>query len=754
MRLDALVHRQDACETAPVTETPRAPGDKALLACSMREPGLARVVTRKNAIAAAVIALAAAALLLLGALTPPAASGKTLGELITDAARAKVCTCPKNLCAAKVGPDVDASPDLNMWMARILTEGFLGDGNADYGRVMGLSEPEYITLGDALLQETPLLISSAAWTALENGVSVNTKSVYEALIIDYLAFDLYDTGESDPFDPSVFNEFLVDFYDFDLTMIGDYMRDTGLLDSSVMTGETLDPKTPIDPQLEAADSISFGLQQLQILDKDLIKPYVESLVSAATIANAAEERIYLLQCMRGDIMKSSNPDYALVDAIDEVVGCYYQAAESYFKTQQFNSMTKTVWDEMLGLLALENPVFEGIKLAASALDVLCGNDTRATNNLRLAMVYTVGLYAKTSLQNAHMTYLPYRGASDEVERAAAKGFVSCYYGYLEFQLFATDLAKDWIEANANLNFGSLSNVIWSRQNSDNARFANEQCDHDAWTYSTYLKNLATNTQIYLNLYTQDCDCGCQKVSFSQRSDDAGRQDAADDAGKDGDDPSGSSRSVDSEETDSGEPQDVPEIDYSIERHASDEPDSDSEADDAAVTPQVDADAGERDQLVSPDDPDSVFYLRNANGDDVVRVTLATGYDRFETISKEHRYVYEKSPDAGHGGIFCTVHYSEITMEEFFEAADEYFLDPEAHSVVEHDDTINGRRVIWHVVTDGTGDWRQTSYFAWLTDGVTKVSVEYYGPDTAEDPDATDLMTEALFLEAVSRVEFL
>ena len=223
--------------------------------------------------------------------------------------------------------------------------------------------------------------------------------------------------------------------------------------------------------------------------------------------------------------------------------------------------------------------------------------------------------------------------------------------------------------------------------------------------------------------------------------------------------SGSSRSSASEGTDSGGSQvapdegaerdgrqDTPEIDYSLELHAGDDPDGDEGTDGVTEAAQPSGDAGDRDQAAASTDADSVFYLRDAAGVDAVRITLATGYNRFETISSEHRYVYEKSPDPSLGGIFCTLHYSEITMDEFFAAADEYFLDPDNHSVVVHQDSINGRDVVWHVVTDGSGEGRLTSYFAWLTDGTRKVSVEYYGPDTAEDPDAVDLMNEE-FIQA-------
>ena len=153
-----------------------------------------------------------------------------------------------------------------------------------------------------------------------------------------------------------------------------------------------------------------------------------------------------------------------------------------------------------------------------------------------------------------------------------------------------------------------------------------------------------------------------------------------------------------------------------------------------------------------DDPDSSYCLRDASKTDAVRIRRIAGYDYFDTISREdRRYVYEKSHDDGLGSIFFMLHWSEITEDEFFASADELFLNPDDHSVAVNEGTVNGMPFVWHVVVDGTDGGHRTSYFAWLTDGARKVTVEYYGPD---EPDAADLMTEDLFLEAVASVEFL
>ena len=516
----------------------------------------------------AVIALVivAAVAVALYALAPSMANGKTmLDRIMGDVAHDKVCTCAKNVCAAKVGPDVEGSPDLNTWMACVLSEGFDGSGFSDYAnmtrRITEQRYPEYIVLGESLLDNSPLLIASNLFLTLKNGTPLNKKAVYEAVLIDYLAFSVYDTEDNDPFDPSIYSGFLTDSFGIEADVF-----------------EILFPDADL-PSLDVANGFSQYLDQMQVLQENVLETTIQANIDIATARQAAEERIYLLKCVRDDILKSDSPDYDLVNAIDEIVSCYDRATDNlfdtdYFGTQAFDSALSIIWNETLNILSIDNPVFAGIKLAGTALDILFDNTERATSNQRLAMIYTVGHHIQSTLTNAHSIYLPYKGEGGETERAAAKGFVSCYYGYIEYQLYATGQAMSWVNTNAS-------------PNNKDARAAMDACNNDVSFYTTYLHNLAGKTVVYMRLYTTDCTCGCQKTVPTKRRDATDGTAADNTRSNDGDrdDVDGGTSPADTVPPTEPDVPDVPDIDYSIERHAGDEADgADAAVPDAAAEP--------------------------------------------------------------------------------------------------------------------------------------------------------------------------
>lgn len=86
----------------------------------------------------------------------------------------------------------------------------------------------------------------------------------------------------------------------------------------------------------------------------------------------------------------------------------------------------------------KNPVLNAINWGSGALDILFNTSDAASNNLQLALLYTMDCYFKMGLSNLSTSYLANPASVQALE------FSGCFKGYVEFQMYGNQCCKEMV----------------------------------------------------------------------------------------------------------------------------------------------------------------------------------------------------------------------------------------------------------------------------------------------------------------------
>ena len=394
------------------------------------------------------------------------------------------------------------APDYDVWLGNTIRLGLEMNGttygNSMYEIFKDMQEPIYAELGSLILQDVPLMSISSVWNdVIKRDFYNNQKLIYEALLMDYIKYE--NTANSASFDTSQIdraNSYLIElFNELSQKCLEGYPE-----------GDVQNWKPEQFVNLSVEDAVK-SFENLKTMKETVnrvksvagnVRELISLAASLSAMEDAKEEKIQLIKKAREAAASFDNPNTDFISACDEIVGQMESTIidMDYMKTQGIAACMDKLIAKVWGKLCDKNLVLKTIDLGSGAMDVLFNASDAASNNLKLAILYTMDCYFKTALSNASVQYLE--------NKDSAQIFNSCFEGYVEFQMYGNSVAKSWIGSVTD--GGALNHAftyIFYRENLNNASELKNLCDSQNKTRGQILSILEKYQNIYSNLYMKD-----------------------------------------------------------------------------------------------------------------------------------------------------------------------------------------------------------------------------------------------------------
>ena len=339
-------------------------------------------------------------------------------------------------------------PDYDIWLANTLISGFENDGNGLYKVFRNtFGEPVYSLMGAHLMEDEPLVIISTAWSVYLNSEYRNQfaneqKYIYEVLLMEYLKYDSNSSARK------------IDLYNNE-------MKFSIKLFSAITTGvsgsrkDHLNSMTPEEAlrfydNLDWADDLSSALSELKT-GYSTVKELINGISEYKALEQVRNERVALLKAARDACASSSSPNRDFIQAVNELINMIEGSKLQYIQGKSMDYLLEQDLNFLWGQLCNANPVLSGIEFGISGLDMCFDSTNRASNDLKLALLYTVDQYMKMGMMNASTSYL------DEKTSKNAQTFIACFEAYVQFQMYGNKFISTWL--NDYLDGGIFSDII-------------------------------------------------------------------------------------------------------------------------------------------------------------------------------------------------------------------------------------------------------------------------------------------------------
>ncbi len=396
---------------------------------------------------------------------------------------------------------VDTSvPDYNIWMANTLLYGYQNDENSSlYQMFQDFYDPVYKELGGYLLEDEPLVNMSAAWSALLNEEyrgQLTEKYIYEILLTDYLMYDANSISTTIDLD----NEEL----DFSMQMYSLLVKELNNNTYDYIKNLTVEKAINFYDNVGTALDLDFALQEVKKY-KDKLKDVQEviNLISEClALQQAQEERILLLKEARNACAALDSPNTEFIAAADDLISAMEGSpieyvvgrSTSYILKQSINS----VWEILCnGNLTLQ-VVSDSIELGVSGMDALFDTTNSASNNLKLALLYTLDSYMKLGMMNATADFM----SSNTQENA--KTYIGCFQAYVQFQMCGNDYSIGWLEECIDdKSLSGLIKQIFLRDNISTGKELIARVESQNVNRTNLLQLMSKYAEIYRNLYSKE-----------------------------------------------------------------------------------------------------------------------------------------------------------------------------------------------------------------------------------------------------------
>ncbi len=393
------------------------------------------------------------------------------------------------------------APDYDIWLANTMLYGYENSGNGLYTTFQSFSEPVYMELGGYLLDDVPLVSMSTAWSVYFNSEYRNQfaneqKYIYEVILMEYLK---YDSGYK-----AVKNELMNNEIKFSMKLyktIANELSDNTLDYINNMTPEeviSLFKKTNVLDQMGTAISeLQDGVDSV----KDLINVFSEYMA----LQQVRDERVYLLRAARNACASSSYPNSDFIKAADELISIIEGSTLQYVQGKSLDYLWEQGCDYAWGKLCDANPILKSIELGVSGLNVCFDSTNAASNNLKLALLYTTDCYLKQGMMSATSNFMSDKSSVN------AQTFFACFQAYIQFQMYGNDFAKTWL--NGYLDSGVISNfvnMIFYRENISTAKEMIDRSETQTSNRKNILQLIDKYSNIYQHLYK---DIDWEKISY-------------------------------------------------------------------------------------------------------------------------------------------------------------------------------------------------------------------------------------------------
>lgn len=371
------------------------------------------------------------------------------------------------------------------WMADTLLNGIDGTGGGWYQTFKQSQDPIYRTLGAAVLDNKPLLSISTAWSVFLNDEYRSRfyneqEYIYEVILMDFLKYRANLDVDTDALEGNTL-KFTKQLYS---TLAGELSNNTlNYIDNKLSVEEA----TRIWKNAKVAE----GIGDLTDYIEDTVKAMIEGVAGCLALKERKANVITLLR--QSGKAAGKNTDYKT--AVKEIVTAL-NSTENYYGTKVTLGY---LWTQSLDIasdfLKGANPWLGGIELYAAGLDVLFNTSNSASNNLKLALLYTMDCYMRIALTDAASEY------RSNKTPANARKFRECFEAYVEFQMFGNEYAKQWLgEYLAGESISNAVRKILNKKNIETAQDLLKLCNSQTNSRKKILKGINTYTDIYEKKY--------------------------------------------------------------------------------------------------------------------------------------------------------------------------------------------------------------------------------------------------------------
>ena len=328
----------------------------------------------------------------------------------------------------------------------------LGQGNLVYRTGME-REYTYDKVAREVLDDKALVGLSAVWNDWSAAVSVEFSSVthkqlYEALIMDYLAYETNSESykseivlKTAKYGWDVYDELVDVVLEEDKSMTKE-LASKVVREMSIFSKNNANSKK----EVERLNDIAKDMEIIEKLDEyvELVnglekvgsnaKTYYENLTKSLAIREANEERIEFLLYMKEKAKDNKDFCKAVDDIIAKIKSSYGKLSFNLGIQQMAKYAIDTAWEQIIE----EIPCFSALKLGTGALDVMFNSNSTASNNFKIILLYTMEQYAKQATYSAGVDY--FKSSTQENARI----YVASFRHYLIYQEYATDWGRKFV----------------------------------------------------------------------------------------------------------------------------------------------------------------------------------------------------------------------------------------------------------------------------------------------------------------------
>ena len=410
----------------------------------------------------------------------------------TDAAFSVQKISENTMPAYMLAQSTTELPDYDIWMANTMLYGLEHDGNGLYQSFRNYTDPVYKELGGYLLEDKPLVYMSTAWSVFLNSEYRNQfaneqKYIYEVLLMAYLKYDSQSQSASSVLDNGLMKN-AMKLYSM---LANDIVENR----SEYVNGMTVEDAIKFYDNTDILKKMNVAMSELQA-GISSVKGLINTLSEYMTLQQAKEERVALLKTARDACASSNYRNDAFISAADELIKMVEESPLIYVQNKSadylWGQMCDFAWDK----LCEANPVLEAIDIGVKGMDMCFDNSTASSNNLKLAVLYTLDEYMKLGMINASTNYMTNATAAN------ARTFLSCFQGYTTFQMYGNEFADTWL--NDYLNSGVVSgfiNMLFYRENLQTAKDLIELGKSQTANREKLMQLVDKYGQLYQKLYT-------------------------------------------------------------------------------------------------------------------------------------------------------------------------------------------------------------------------------------------------------------
>lgn len=375
------------------------------------------------------------------------------------------------------------TPDYDYWMAQTLMHGIDNKGNSLYSTFQSLSEPVYQQLGGYLLDDKPLVSISTAWSIYFNSEYRNQltnvqKYIYEILLMDYIKYDIL--GEDK--DKELTNnktDFALEIYEAIGKEISNNKK--GYIDKMPLK-ESLE----VCRRIKEIDSMQYALKSVKGSIKTT-KELIDALSEYLAVLKVKDDCVALLNTVRLQVPIDGDLKKAITEIHNTINGTPVEYIKKKSRRYLLNKALDKVWSEMEDI----NPVLKAIDWGTSGLDICFNSEKRASNDLKLALLYTTDCYMRQGMLKAADDF---RNNSNS---KTGENFVYCFNAYIKFQMYANSYATTWLKDY--LKGGEISDIanwIYHKENVSTATELINVCKRQ----NKYRQSLMDNESKYAGIY--------------------------------------------------------------------------------------------------------------------------------------------------------------------------------------------------------------------------------------------------------------